>query len=187
MLSTNDFKRGLRIELDGEPWQIVDYNTQTGSGRGGNTLVKTRIRNIRTGQILDRAFRGGEKFKEPDFEVRNGQYLYVEGENVWFMDQESFEQFPLRAADIEVEMGYIRPNDEVRLLVFNGQCIGIEVPSTVILVVEQTDPGAKGDTVSAVTKPARLETGLEIQVPLFVEAGERLVVDTREARYVRRA
>lgn len=188
MYSTQDFKKGLRIELEGEPFSIVETSMHSAAGRGGNTQVKTRLRNIKSGQLVERVFKAGDRVKIPDFEIRDAQYLYDEGgETYYFMDQESYEQFPLKHDDIEYELGFIRPNDNVRALVFNGACIGIELPNTVELAVTETDPGVKGDTVTAVTKPATLETGLIIQVPLFIEAGQKLVIDTREARYIRRA
>jgi elongation factor P len=189
MISTNDFKRGMRIELDGDPFVIVDYGTQSPSARSANTLVKAKLRNLKTGQLIDRAFKAGERVKVPDFEIRTTvQYLYDEdGEMFYFMDQETYDQFPLARDTIENELRFIRPEDEVRALFFNEQCIGIEVAATVVLEVTETEPGVRGDTVSSTTKPATLETGVEIQVPLFVEVGDKLVVDTREARYVRRA
>jgi elongation factor P len=188
MYSTSDFKRGLRIELEGDPYVIAETSMHSAAGRGGNTQVKTRLRNIKTGQLVDRVFKGGDRVKIPDFEMRDAQYLYDEnGETYYFMDLESYEQFPLKHDEIEYELGFLRPNDNVRALVFNGACIGLELPHTVELSVAQTDPGVKGDTVSSVTKPATLETGLVIQVPLFIEEGQKLIVDTRESRYIRRA
>jgi elongation factor P len=188
MYSTADFKKGLRIEIDGEPYAIVETSMHSAAGRGGNTQVKTRIRNIRTGQLVERVFKSGDRVKIPDFEIRDAQYLYAEGdETYYFMDQETYEQFPLKRDDIEYELGFVKPDDIVKALVFNGQCIGIELPHTVELTVAETDPGVRGDTVTATTKPATLETGLVVQVPLFVEVGQKLVVDTRDARYVRRA
>ena len=188
MIMASDFKRGLRIEIDGDPYQVVDYSTQSPSARGGATLVKAKIRNIKSGQLFDRTFKTSDKFKEPDFEIRPSQYLYDEGgDTYYFMDMENYEQFPLKKNDIEYELGFIRPNDEVRALVFNGHCIGIEISQTVTLEVVETEPGIKGDTVNNVTKPAKLETGIEVQVPLFVEQGSQIVVDTRDARYLRRA
>ncbi len=188
MISTNDFKRGARIELDGEPFVIVDYGTQSPSARSANTLVRVKLRNLRNGQLLDRAFKAGERVKVPDFEIKVVQYLYEEdGEMFYFMDQETYDQFPLAKDTIAGELRYIRPEDQVRALFFNEQCIGIEVAATVTLRVTETEPGVKGDTVSSTTKPAILETGVELQVPLFVEAGDEVVVDTREARYIRRA
>lgn len=188
MISTADFKRGLRVELDGDPWQIVDFTQQTASGRGSQTIIRVKLRNIRTHQLLERAFKAGDRLKEPDFAIRPATYSYEEGgETYYFMDLETFEQYPLQRESIEAQLGFIKVNDEVRALVFNGQCIGIDVPQTVTLEVTETQPGFKGDTVNAATKPATLETGLTVQVPLFVESGERVVIDTRESRYVRRA
>jgi elongation factor P len=187
MATTSDFKRGMRIEMDGDPWMVLDYSTQTPSARGSATLVKAKLRNIRTKQLVDRTFKAGERVKIPDFENRNVQYLYDDGDAYYFMDEETYEQFPMMGEDIEYELGFLRPNDSVKAQLFEGRCIGLELPHTVVLEVADCDPGVKGDTVSAVTKPARMETGLEIQVPLFVEAGDKLVVDTRDARYVRRA
>lgn len=188
MISTADFRRGLRIEIDGDPWQIVDFSQQTASGRGSQTLIRTKVRNIRTGQQVERVFKAGDRVKEPDFAIRPATYSYEEGgETYYFMDQETFEQYPLQRENIETQLGFIKVNDEVRALVFNGQCIGIDVPQSVTLEVIETQPGFKGDTVNAATKPATVETGLVVQVPLFVETGEKIVIDTRESRYVRRA
>jgi elongation factor P len=188
MYSTADFKKGLRIELEGEPYSIIDTSMHVSAGRGGNTLVKTRLRNIKTGQLVDRQFKNGDRVKIPDFEIRDAQYLYEEGgETYYFMDLESYEQFPLQRSDIEYELGFVRTNDNVRALVFNGVCIGIEVPNTVELVVADTAPGFKGDTVTGATKEARMDTGLVLQVPMFVEIGQVLVIDTRDSRYIRRA
>ena len=124
---------------------MVEIHTQSPSARGGATLVKTRIRNIKTGQLVDHVFKAGERVPTPDFAIRPSQYLYDEGqETYYFMDMETYEQFPLKRADIEYELGFIRPQDEVRALVFNGHCIGIELARTVQLAVAQTDRGVKG-------------------------------------------
>lgn len=188
MISTNDFKRGLRIELDGEPYVLLDYSMQGATARSSNSIIRAKLRNLRSGQLLDKAFKAGERVKEPDFEIKSAQYLYDEGgETFYFMDQTSYEQFPLTRREIEAELAYLRPNDEVRALFFNGACIGIELSATVVLEVVETEPGVKGDTVSNPTKGAKLETGMSIQVPLFVEAGTKIVVDTRDGHYVKRA
>ncbi|MEK7704457.1 MAG: elongation factor P [Myxococcota bacterium] len=188
MISTSDFKRGLRIELEGEPYVLLDYTMQGATARSSNSIVRAKLRNLRTGQLLDKSFRTGDRMKEPDFEMKAAQYLYDEGgETYYFMDQASYEQFPLTHREIEAELAYLRPNDEVRALFFNGACIGIELAATVVLEVAETEPGVKGDTVSNPTKEAKLETGASIQVPLFVEAGTKIVVDTRDGHYVRRA
>jgi elongation factor P len=171
MATTSDFKKGMRIELDGDPYAVEDYSTQTPSARGASTLIKAKL----------------ERIKEPDFEIRPCQYLYNDGETHYFMDDETYEQHPVQQEVIAYELGFLRPNDPARAVMFEGQCIGVEVPPTVILEVTECEPAVKGDTVTAVTKAAKLETGLEVQVPMFVEQGDKLVVDTRDARYIRRA
>lgn len=187
MATTSDFKKGMRIELDGDPYQVEEYSTQSPSARGAQTLIKAKLRNLRTKQLLSKTFKAGERVKEPDFEIRPCQYLYNDGETHYFMDSENYEQHPVQQEVIAYELGFLRPNDPVRAVMFEGRCIGIELPPTMILEVEECDPAVKGDTVTAVTKVARLETGIEVQVPLFVAPGDRLVIDTRDARYVRRA
>ncbi|MFH2009612.1 MAG: elongation factor P [bacterium] len=188
MPTTSEFKKGMRIELDGEPFQIVETATQTPSARGAATLVKTKLRNLRTKQLVSKTFKAGERFNDPDFEIRPVQYLYDErGETYFFMDEENYEQYAVPREEIAYELGFILPNDSVRAVFFEGRVIGIEVSNTVELEVVETEPAVKGDTVNAVTKAATLETGLEVQVPMFVSQGDRLVIDTREGRYVRRA
>ncbi|MCC6749918.1 MAG: elongation factor P [Deltaproteobacteria bacterium] len=188
MATTSDLKKGMLIELDGDPYVVVDTTTQTPSARGAATLIKAKLRNVRTKQLLAQTFKAGERVKAPDFEVRPCQYLYDErGEVYYFMDTETFDQHPVAREVIERELNFLRPNDTVRAQFFEGECLGIEVPATVVLEVTACDPGFKGDTATHATKSATLETGLVVEVPLFVEVGDRLVVDTRESRYVRRA
>lgn len=188
MATTGDLKKGFRIQLeDGDPYAVVAVSTQSPSARGAATLVKTRLRNIRTGQVVQKTFKSGERVTVPDFEIRPCQYLYGDGEQAHFMDLESYEQLTMALEDIEYELGFVRENDEVRVLLHDEKPIGIEVANTVELVVSQTEPAVRGDTVNNVTKAATLETGLVVQVPMFVEEGDTLVIDTREARYVRRA
>lgn len=188
MPSTSDLKRGVRLELDGEPFVVVDVSVQSPSARGAATLIKTKLRNLKTKQLLNKNFKSQERLKDPNFEIRPCQYIYAEGDDTfYFMDSENFEQFPLKKDDIAQELGFIRENDAVRAVFFDGACIGIEVPNTVELEVTACDPGVKGDTVTNVTKSATLETGLEVQVPLFINVGDKLQVDTRESRYIRRA
>lgn len=188
MPSTSDFKRGLLIELDGDPVAVEDFSTQTPSARGAATLVKAKLRNLRTKQLVQKTFKAGERFKEPDYEVRSCQYLYDEGGEIYyFMDDETYEQWGISRESIEYELGFIRPNDACRAVLFEGQPIGLQLPNTVVLEVAETEPAVKGDTVTNVTKAATLETGLEVQVPLFVATGDKLTIDTRDARYIRRA
>lgn len=188
MGTTTDLKNGMRIELEGEPYLVLEISTQTPSARGANTLVKTKLRNLKTKQLVSRTFRAGERFKMPDFEIRACQYLYDEGgQTYYFMDEGTYEQHPVQRESIEQELGFLLPNAAVRAYFFEGACIGIEVPPTVVLEVVECEPGVRGDTATHVTKAAKLETGLEVQVPLFVNVGDKLVIDTRESRYVRRA
>ena len=188
MATTSDLKKGMKLELeDGDPYSVVEVTTQSPSARGGATLVKTKLRNIRTKQLIQKTFKAGERIREPDFVVRPCQYLYNDGEFCYFMDEESYEQMLMPPEDVEYELGFIRENDSLRIQLHENKPIGLELPNTVILEVTETEPAVKGDTVNAVTKAATLETGLEVQVPMFVEQGQKLVVDTRDARYLRRA
>ncbi len=184
----SEFKKGMRIEMDGEPYVVVNVTTQTPSARGAATLVKARLRNLKTKQLLSKSFKTSERFNDPDFEIRKAQYLYEEGDDMYvFMDEETYEQHTVPKESIEYELGFIMAGDTVRAVIFEGEIIGLEVPNTVELTVVETEPAVKGDTVNAVTKAATLETGLEVQVPMFVNEGDRLVIDTRECRYIKRA
>lgn len=188
MLSAGDFKRGMRIELDGDPYQILDVRFQTPSARGAATLVKVKIRNLRTGNVFDRSFKAGDKVADPQLEMRPIQYLYADGDALHFMDTGSYEQFALRAADLGETASYLTEGLEgLRSVVFNGQVMSVELPSSVVLRIRETDPALKGATAQAQTKPAVLETGLVIQVPCYLEAGELVQVDTRDAHFVGRA
>ena len=188
MISTGDFKRGLRVLVDGDPWVILDVHVQSPSARGASSLSKLKIRNLRTGQVLDRTFRGGDRVDEPDLELRPVQFLYRDDDGFHFMDTQSYEQFSLDGDDLGDAGGYLRDGlDGIRSVVFNGKAISIDLPNTVALRVVDTAPALKGATAQAQTKPATLETGLVIQVPSYLESDEVIVVDTREARFVSRA
>jgi elongation factor P len=188
MLSTGDFKRGLRILVDGDPYVILDVHVQSPSARGASSLSKLKVRNLRTGQVFDKTFRGGDRVEEPDLELRPVQFLYRDDDGFHFMDTQSYEQFALGPGDIGEAAGYLKDGLEgIRSVVFNGRVLSIDLPNTVVLRVTATDPALKGATAQAQTKPATLETGLQIQVPSYLEAGELVQVDTREARFVSRA
>jgi len=188
MISTGEFKRGLRIELEGEPYTILDIHVQTPSARGAATLVKVKLRSLVTGQFRDRTFKGGEKVPEANVEMRRVQFLYADGEMHHFMDTESYDQFALTADQLGPTSRYLTEGmGELRSVVFNGSVVSIEAPHTVTLRVIETAPALKGATAQAQTKPATLETGLVIQVPMYIESGEVLVVDTRDERFVSRA
>jgi elongation factor P len=185
IVDTNSFKNGMHIEHKGSVWRIVQFQ-HVKPGKGG-AFVRTKLKNLDSGSVVDETFRAGEKFARVHTEVRNVQYMYDDGSEAHFMDEESFEQFGLPRAEVAEELLYIQPSSIVQMLAVNGKPSGIQMPSSVELTVSDTEPGVKGDTVSNVTKPATLETGAVVAVPLFVNIGDRIKVDPREARYISRA
>jgi len=187
MITTADFKRGLVIQLDNAPCIILDVTTQSPSARGGNTLVKTKYRNLLTGQVLEKTFKSGDKADEADFERHKGQFLYATGEIGVFMDLETYEQFELGDELFGPVQGYLLEGTEVQLGLFQGQVVSVDPPMTVELTVTETAPAIKNATATAQTKEALLETGLRLQVPGYLESGEKIKVDTRECRFVSRA
>lgn len=188
MISTSDFKRGLRVQIDGDPFVILDVHVQSPSARGASSLSKIKVRNLKTGQVFDKTFRGGDKLEEPNVELRPVQFLYRDDEGFHFMDSQSYEQFALRADELADAGGYLKEGlGGIRSVLFNGDVISVELPNTVVLQVTDTAPAVKGATAQAQTKPATLETGLVIQVPSYLESGELITVDTREARFISRA
>ncbi|HZP42745.1 MAG TPA: elongation factor P [Candidatus Binatia bacterium] len=188
MLSTGDFKRGCRILIEGDPYVILDVHVQSPSARGASSLTKVKVRNLRTAQVFDKTFRGGDKVEEPDLQLRPVQFLYEDDDGFHFMDTVSYEQFALAPDDVGDAAGYLTEGLEgIRSVVFNEKVISIDLPNTVALRVVRTDPSLKGATAQAQTKPATLETGLVIQVPAYLEEGEVVQVDTRDARFVSRA
>jgi elongation factor P len=184
-VNTNQFKNGMHIELDGAPWRIVDFQ-HVKPGKGG-AFVRTKLKALNSGAVVDRTFRAGEKFSRVHTETKNVQYLYDDGGDVHFMDSESYEQFSVPHADLEDALSFMQPNATVQVLVVDGKPSSVQLPPSVELSVVETEPGVKGDTVSNVTKPATLETGAVVQVPLFVNVGDRLKVDPHEKRYISRA
>ena len=184
-VNTNQFKNGMHIELDGQPWRIVEFQ-HVKPGKGG-AFVRTKLKNLESGAVVDDTFRAGEKFPRVHTEVKSVQFLYDDGTEAHFMDEETYEQFGLPRGDIAGELAYMLPSSTVQILQVNGKPSGLQMPASVELAVADTEPGVKGDTVSNVTKPATLETGAVVQVPLFVNIGERIKVDPREARYISRA
>ena len=184
-VNTNQFKNGMHIELDGQPWRIVEFQ-HVKPGKGG-AFVRTKLKGLGSGAVVDRTFRAGEKFSRVHTETKNVQYLYDDGGDVHFMDTESYEQFAVPSSDLEDELTFMQPNATVQVLAVNGKPSSVQLPASVELTVTDTEPGVKGDTVSNVTKPATLETGAVVQVPLFVNVGDRIKVDPREGRYISRA
>ncbi|RDI75056.1 efp: translation elongation factor P [Gaiella occulta] len=185
IVNTNQFKNGMHIEHRGGVWRIVEFQ-HVKPGKGG-AFVRTKLKSLETGAVVDDTFRAGEKFPRVHTEVKNVQFLYDDGTEAHFMDEQSYEQFAVPSAEVELELSYMLPSSTVQMLAVNGKPSGIQLPASVELVVSETEPGVKGDTVSNVTKPATLETGAVVQVPLFVNAGDRIKVDPREARYISRA
>jgi elongation factor P len=184
-VDTSQFRNGLKIEIDGEPFKIVSFQ-HVKPGKGG-AFVRTKLKNLRTGRVLDKTFRSGEKVDEADVEDRHMQYLYRDGESFVFMDTTSYDQLPLSPEHVGDGAQYLIENLEVDVLLWRGKPINVELPAFIEAQITQTDPGVKGDTASGATKPATLETGAVVQVPLFVKEGERIRVDTRTGAYVERA
>lgn len=188
MPNASDLRRGGRVEIDGEPYAVLDVHFQSPSARGAATLVKTKVRNLRTGNVFDRTFKAQDRVVEPQVELRPVQYLYADDDGYHFMDSESYDQFALPGDELGDVTGYLKEGlAGIRSVLFNGRVISIELPQTLALRVEQTDPAIKGATAQAQTKPATLETGLIIQVPAYLESGELVLIDTREARFISRA
>jgi elongation factor P len=184
-VNTNQFRNGMHIELDGGVWRIVEFQ-HVKPGKGG-AFVRTKVKNLASGAVVDRTFRAGEKFSRIHTEVKDAQYLYDAGDDVVFMDTETYEQFNLPRDSVADALDFMQPSASVQVLTVDGKPSGVQLPASVELAVVETEPGIKGDTVSNVTKAAKLETGATVQVPLFVNTGDRIKVDTREHRYISRA
>ena len=184
MYSTTDFRKGLKIEIDGTPFEIIEFQ-HFKPGKGG-AMVRTKLRNILNGRVLDNTFRSGEKVERPNLESRDMQFLYHEGEQLVFMDMTTYDQMHMDAEATDGKANYLKDGQECRVLLYNEKPLDIEIPASLVLEVTETEPGAKGDTVSNVTKPATLETGVVIQVPIFVTIGDRVKVDTRTNGYLGR-
>ncbi|HDP26219.1 MAG TPA: elongation factor P [Deltaproteobacteria bacterium] len=182
--ATSQFRKGLKIEMLGEPFVIVDFQ-HVKPGKGG-AFVRTKLKSLITGNVHDKTFRSGEKVDVPNLEEMKMSFLYKDDENYHFMDTETYEQMGLTPDQIGEALGYLKENIVVEILLHNGVPIGIELPMFLELTVSETEPGIKGNTVSGSTKPARLETGLSIQVPLFISEGEVVKVDTRTGEYIER-
>lgn len=186
MISTNQFKNGTHIEVDGVIYRIMDFQ-HVKPGKGG-AFVRSKLRRVEDGNVVDKTFRAGEKFRPVRTETRKMQFLYDSGDAAVFMDTQSYEQTEIARDAAGEEMRWVRPNDTVDVLYVDERPAGVQVASAVDLKVTQTQPGLKGDTASGGgSKPAVLETGIEIQVPLFIDEGETVRVDTRSGAYVSRA
>jgi len=184
MVDTNSFKNGMHIEVDGKVWRILEFQ-HVKPGKGG-AFVRTKLRSLDAGAVVDRTFRAGEKFARVHTETKNVQYLYDDGSDVHFMDPDNYEQFSVPHSELEDELMFMQPNATVQVLAVDGKPSSVQLPTTVELTVVDTEPGVKGDTVSNVTKPATLETGGVVSVPLFVNVGDKLKIDPHEKRYISR-
>ncbi|QPQ30225.1 elongation factor P [Lysinibacillus sp. JNUCC 51] len=185
MISVNDFRTGLTIIVDGQLYRVLDFQ-HVKPGKGA-AFVRSKLRNLRNGSVNEKTFRAGEKVEKAQIDNRKMQYLYAQGDDHVFMDLESYEQTELSSAAIEYELKFLTENMEVHIQSYQSEMLGVELPNTVELEVTETEPGIKGDTASGGTKPATLETGLIVQVPFFVNQGDKLIINTEEASYVSRA
>lgn len=184
MITTNDLKNGYVLDIDGDLVSVVSFQ-HVKPGKGG-AFVRTKLKNLITGATLDRTFRAGEKVERVITETREMQFLYQDGEDLVLMDNSTYEQINVPAANVE-NVDLLAPNTDVQVLFVRGNPLRVDLPTFVELTVTRTDPGVKGDTVSNVTKPAELETGATVDVPLFVNEGDRLKIDTRTREYSARA
>ncbi|ACL69372.1 elongation factor P [Halothermothrix orenii] len=184
MISTNDFHNGLTIELDGTVYQVVKFQ-HSKTGRGG-AFVRTKLRNIEDGGIIEKTFRAGEKVKKAHVDQKNMQYLYHNGDDYVFMDTDTYEQLSISNEQLGDKVDYLKENMSLEVLMYENRPIDINLPTFVELEVEKTQPGIRGDTVSGGSKPATLETGAVVQVPLFINEGDVIKVDTRSGEYIER-
>jgi len=185
MVSAGDFKKGLTIEIDGQVWVIVDVqNVKPGKGAA---FVRTKYKNVMTGSVLEKSFNPTEKFPKAHVDRKEMEYLYSDGELYYFMDGETYEQLPLNKSQVEDALQYIKENMTATIKFFKGEAFSVEPPNFVVLQVAEADPGHKGDTATGGNKPAVLETGAKIMVPLFINEGDMIRVDTRTGEYMERA
>lgn len=186
MYSTSDFRKGLKVTFKGEPYIIVEF-LHVKPGKGG-AFVRTKMKNLVSGRVLEETFRSGEKLEKPDLEEKNVQYLYSDPKDGYvFMDEDTYEQLHLSEDQVGDNRFYLLENMHLNISMYQGRPIGLDLPTTVNLEVTQSDPGVKGDTATGATKPATLATGLVVQVPLFINEGDTLKIDTRSGEYIERA
>ncbi|MGD9678008.1 MAG: elongation factor P [Vulcanibacillus sp.] len=185
MISTNDFRTGVTIEFDGDIWQVVEFQ-HVKPGKGA-AFVRTKLKNMRNGAVQEKTFRAGEKVAKARIETKEMQYLYSSGEEYTFMDTATYEQINLPTSRLEKEIKFLKENMNVYIVDYDGEIIGIQLPNTVTLKVVETEPSVKGDTAQGASKAATLETGLIVFVPLFINTGDNLIIDTRLEEYVSRA
>ena len=184
MIMAGDFRKGITVEIDGNVWSVVDFQ-HVKPGKGA-AFVRTKLKNVMTGAVLERTFNPSDKYPKAHIETKEMQYLYNDGELYYFMDTETYEQLPLNHDQVEDAIDFIVENENVKVRFFKGAPFSVEAPNFVELTVTHTEPGVRGDTATGTTKPAELETGYKINVPLFVNEGDRIRVDTRTGEYMER-
>jgi elongation factor P len=184
VIDTSEFRKGLKIEIDGEPFVIEDFQ-HVKPGKG-SAIVRTTIRSLTKDRVLTPTFKSGDKVGKPDIEEKDMQYLYVQGEDYYFMDTRNYEQTFLSEKELGDAKNYLKEQVNVSVLFYNGKAIGVTLPNSVDLKVTKCDPGVRGDTVSGAMKPATLETGYVVNVPLFINEGDVLKIDTRDGKYLTR-
>jgi len=184
MIMAGDFRKGVTVEIDGQVWSIADFQ-HVKPGKGA-AFVRTRLKNVMTGAVLERTFSPTDKYPKAHIETKEMQYLYSDGELYYFMDTETYEQLPLNYSQVEDAISFIVENDNVTVRFFKGQPFSVEAANFVELTITECEPGVRGDTATGASKPATLETGLKINVPLFVNEGDRIRVDTRSGEYMER-
>ena len=185
MISSNDFKNGVSVEIDGDAYMVVDFQ-HVKPGKGA-AFVRAKMKNLRTGATIERTFNAGEKMPKAHLDRRDMQYLYHDGDSYILMDMESYEQMPLSEAQMSEGKSFLKENMNVSILMFQGAVIGVDFPAQVVLEVTDTEPGIKGDTASGGNKPATLETGAVVRVPFFINIGDKIRVNTKTGEYLERA
>lgn len=185
MISSNDFRTGVTIEMDNDVWQVVDFQ-HVKPGKGA-AFVRTKMKNVRTGAVVERTFNAGEKLPKAHIDRREMQYLYESDGSFVFMDNETYEQSELSKEALGDALNFLKENMNINIMFFQSNIIGVDLPNTVELEVVETDPGIRGDTATGGNKPAKLETGYVVKVPLFINVGDVLRIDTRSGDYIERA
>ncbi|WP_461218956.1 elongation factor P [Lapidilactobacillus salsurivasis] len=185
MISVNELKNGLTIKVDGGLWRVVEFQ-HVKPGKGG-AFVRTKLKNLRNGAVQEKTFRATEKVERAQIDSKQMQYLYADGDNYVFMDTSTYEQLELPGAEIQDELKFLKENMVVGVMMYGAETLGVDLPNTVDLTVAETEPGIRGDTSSGGTKPATMETGLVVNVPFFINAGDVLSINTSDGSYISRA
>lgn len=185
MISVNDFKTGLTVEVEGDIYTVLDFQ-HVKPGKGA-AFVRSKLKNLRNGNTVEKTFRAGETIGRAQIENRDVQYLYASGQEHTFMDNETYDQFSLTSEQLKWELNFLKENMNVKIVSYQGEILGVNLPNSVELRVVETEPGIKGNTATGATKNAKVETGLNVQVPLFINEDDVLLIDTREGKYISRA